>query len=190
MLAFQFQSLSPELNSFFLLSLWYHLSPNYPVLHLWAHWFTVFSSCMSFTGCLWILPSKYLGVCLLYLLSFSYLLKTSSPLVVYKASPLPQLIAGQCTPVVVDFSPSPRFLYLWADLHGSTSTHCLHGKLPIFPQFQWNFFRKDFPINLIEIRPYTHTHTLSLFLAVTVFLQTMLRIFNCILRAWRKQWRF
>lgn len=145
---------------------------------------------MSFTGSLWILPSKYLGVCLLYLLSFSYLLKTSSPLVVYKAQPTAPTHLRPVYSSRGGLLSFPQILVPvgWSPWNAPPPTVCM-ASFPSFPSFNGTFSERTSLINLFEIRPYTHTHTLSLFLAVTVFLQTMLRIFNCILRALRKQWK-
>lgn len=130
------------------------------MLHLWAHWFTVFSSCMSFTGSLWILPSKYLGVCLLYLLSFSYLLKTSSPLVVYKAQPTAPTHLRPVYSSRGGLLSFPQILVPvgWSPWNAPPPTVCM-ASFPSFPSFNGTFSERTSLINLFEIRPYTHTHT-------------------------------
>lgn len=148
-LTLHFRILSPELNSFPLLCLWHHLSPNYPVFHLYGHWFIFFfKSCVSFIGSVWFFPQNVFGMCFLSVSALILIKDLVSFCSLQGPVPLPS--ASQATGLQswwTSSSPSPRFLHVWVALCSvkRSSTHYLHGKLPIFPQFQWSLFREDFP---------------------------------------------
>ena len=131
------------------------------MFHLWAHWLCLAPAC-HLPGPFGFFLQNILG-CVYFLFQLSYLLKASSPLAVYKAQPpAPTRLRPVHSSRGRLFLSFPQILVPVgrSPWNAPPPTVCM-ASFPSFSSFNGTFSEKTSLINLIEIQPYTHTHTLT-----------------------------